>query len=94
MERESVKLLDELSALGMTDEHFRIIHHEGASASISRHRNYCLSIDDFQRNGTNDCVKQRLIWIRRAISKGDYGGPVSNDEFRSLAEDARFEIPR
>ena len=94
MPKETIQLLNELERLGMTDDDFRIIHHQKETATIERHRQYCRDVGSFRANDTNESVRHRLIWIQRAIRKGDYPRPIPRDDFRALAEEAAFEIPR
>ena len=56
---ETVKLLEELKAIGYTDQDFRRIHHM-EWATIAAHLQYCRKVKYFQRSSSNRLVQERL----------------------------------
>lgn len=57
----TLKLLDELESLGLSNDEFAIIHHMGEKASISVHRSYCAGLKGhFRLDAHNAMVCRRL----------------------------------
>ena len=56
MPKETIQLLNELEGLGMTDDDFRIIHHQKGAASIDRRRLYYREEGSFRANAPKQMV--------------------------------------
>lgn len=68
--RESVRVIDELlTRQGLTEEHFRRLHHFGARASLRHHLNYCEGTERFTAH-TNIVVARRLAACLRLRRSG------------------------
>jgi len=95
--RRSVELLDELEALGFTNEAFRRLHHSRVRNwrkpdSISRHRSYCEGRSSFQRDGDAERDQRRLEFVLQKYRAGGFP-PGRLDIFNQLADAAFAEIP-
>jgi len=93
MPRRTIDLLDQLSALGFTDDDFRVIHHM-SDATIARHRNYCKTVGEFETEANNQKVRERLELTLNAFRAGWFRAPAKPGVFRCLAEAAVAEIPK
>ena len=82
----TIALLDELVALGLTDELFRLLHHF-RKETIARHRAYCEKIAEFRPDSTNERVQRRL----RIILDGLKSDPMKS--FLELIKAACAAIP-
>ncbi|MBN9602427.1 MAG: hypothetical protein J0G33_05795 [Afipia felis] len=93
--RETLRLLDELEALGFTSEAFARLHHfrlAGREATIGRHRSYCNKTSTFAADGTNELVQRRLKLVLDSYQQGGFRSGHSA-VFVALAEVAFHEIP-
>ncbi|MBE0702802.1 MAG: hypothetical protein IH582_06485 [Afipia sp.] len=93
--KETLRLLDELEALGFTSEAFAKLHHfrlAGREATIGRHRSYCNKTSAFAADGTNELVQRRLKLVLDSYRQGGFRSGHSA-VFVALAEAAFHEIP-
>ena len=93
--KRSLELLDQLVALGFTDEAFAQLHHfrlKNRRDHIAAHRRYCEKTESFHDDGENERVQLRLELVLRAYRAGGF---KSNDPhvFVALADAAFYEIP-
>jgi hypothetical protein len=72
MPKRTIELLDQLSALGFSDNDFRVIHHFAGEASITGMRGYCDETDSFRNDGTNQRVRERLKIVLAAFAEGGF----------------------
>jgi hypothetical protein len=90
--KRTLALLDTLEKLGFNEEAFRRLHHQGTKrpreATITRHRAYCETTSEFQPDGTNARVQQRLVFVLETYRK-----PDNTRNFIALAEASVREIP-
>jgi hypothetical protein len=93
MPKRTIELLDQLSALGFSDDDFRVIHHM-ANASIRSMRIYCQRIDEFQADGTNQMVRERLELVLALFKAGHFMAPAKPGVFSGLAQSALAEVPK
>src|SRR6266404_5749070 len=73
--RRSIELLDQLEALGFTNDAYRLLHHSRARGwkdSIARHRAYCEKVSSFQRDGDAERDQRRLEFVLRKYVAGAY----------------------
>ena len=89
--RKTVQLLNELAAIGFTDEAFHRLHHMGWP-TISVHRAYCEKRSSFQKDSTNARVERRLEFVFQKYRAGGFP-PGRFDIFNQLADEAAAEIP-
>lgn len=88
----SVRLLDELSEYGFTDEAFTRIHHFDTPVTVKSHRDYCLKAGAFHANSTNALVQRRLECALKAYWGGSFQSQ-SSQVWLALASAALAEIP-
>ena len=93
--KRSLELLDQLEALGFTDEAFQLLHHSrtrGWRDTIARHRSYCKKVSTFQRDGDAERDQRRLEFVLQEYKAGAFK-PGRTDVFAALAERAFQTIP-
>jgi len=93
MPKRTVDLLDQLSALGFSDDDFRIIHHM-SKATISRHQDYCKQRGAFEAAANNKEVRERLELVFNIFRAGWFTAPAKPGVFRGLAQAAVAQIPK
>jgi hypothetical protein len=93
--RRSIEILDQLEAIGFTNEAYQLLHHSrtrGWKDTISRHRAYCEKVSSFQRDGDAERDQRRLEFVLEKYLAGGY--PAGRSEiFETLANRAFEEIP-
>jgi hypothetical protein len=94
MPQRTIELLDQLSALGFTDEDFRVVHHFDRDASIRSMRAYCERRVSFHEDRTNQRVRERLEIVLAAFTAGRFSQPVKAGVFQALCEAAVREVPK
>jgi hypothetical protein len=93
MPRRTVNLLDQLSALGFSDDDFRIMHHM-SDATIARHQDYCKQTGAFEAQANNQKVRERLELVFSTFRAGWFTAPAKPGVFRALAQAAVAQIPK
>jgi hypothetical protein len=93
MPKQTIDMLDQLHALGFSDDDFRIIHHM-SDATINTHRQYCEKVDAFRAGDTNEKVRERIALIHASFVAGHFSEPAKPGVFRGLAEAAVAEIEK
>ena len=93
MPRRTAELLDKLSALGFSDSDFRVLHHQ-SYATVRLMTDYCSTIDDFQPDGTNQRVRERLELVLAAFLGANFSKPAKTGVMALLAQAAVKEIPK
>lgn len=91
--KQTIAYLDELQALGFTDEAFSKIHHfreKREDHSINTHRSYCEKTDSFQDGGNNERVQIRLEIVLNYFKAYHAGNPAM---FIRLADAAYALVP-
>jgi len=88
----SVRLLEELSRYGFTDEAFSRLHHFSTPLTVMSHRDYCLKLDAFQPNSINSLVQRRLECVLKAYWGGSFQSQSSH-LWLALASAALAEVP-
>jgi hypothetical protein len=92
--KQTIQYLDELQALGFTDEAFWRMHHfreKGEHHPIKTHRSYCENIKSafFEDGGTNERVQARLEIILQYFNEYHRDSNI----FDQLADAAYVLIP-
>jgi len=64
----SIRLLEKLSRRGLTNELYRQLHHLDYD-TIKAHIGYCRKIGEFQPDGTNARLQQRLQFVLDQIER-------------------------
>lgn len=93
MPQRTIQLLDQLEALGFTDDDFAIVHHSASGETIHGMRVYCEQTTQFQQGGTNEKVRERLEFVLAAFKGGRYGHPARAGVFEHICEAAVRQIP-
>jgi hypothetical protein len=93
MPKRTIELLDQLCALGFSDDDFRVVHHM-AGATIKTHRHYCQGVSTFKPADTNGKVRERLERILVSFNAGRFSKPAKPSVFRGLAQAAVAEIEK
>jgi hypothetical protein len=94
MPRQTILLLDQLSALGFTDEDFASIHHSPRGETIGGMRRYCEGLlGSFQAGAANEQVRKRLELVLAAFRSSGFSSPAKPGVFRTLCQDAVRQIP-
>jgi len=92
--RRSIEILDQLEAMGFTNEAYQLLHHSRARGwkhTISRHRAYCEKVSSFQHDGDAERDQRRFEFVLEKYLAGGY--PAGRSEiFEALANRA-FEDP-
>lgn len=91
----TLTLLDDLERLGFDDQAFARLHHwraVGKDETIRAFRAYCEKHDDFQADGNNARVAQRLELVLKAYTQGGFTSS-RREVFITLAEAAWLEVP-
>jgi hypothetical protein len=88
----SVRLLDELSGYGLTDEAFSKLHHFDTPVTVKSHRDYCLKTSAFLPNSTNALLQRRLECMLKAYWGGSFKSQ-SSQIWKDLASAVLAEIP-
>jgi len=84
--QDSIRLLENLRARGLTNELYRQLHHLGYD-TISAHIRYCSKTAEFQRDGTNASLQRRLRFVLDEIQR--VHGPSGIVDQRALASAVR-----
>jgi len=94
--KHTLKILEKLKVLGFDDKAFALLHHFPATgkrnATIAGFEQWCRETGEFQPEGSNSRVHQRLELVLNAYSGGGFKSE-SSEIFRALAEAAALEIP-
>jgi hypothetical protein len=97
MPQQTIQLLNQLQALGLTDADFYILHHGtgkwSRQTTIHEMRRYCGTVSEF-KSATNTRVRLRLKLVLEAFVNGDFSRPAPTGVFRRLCEDAVRKIPK
>jgi hypothetical protein len=64
------------------------------NASIRSMRIYCQRIDEFQADGTNQMVQERLELVLDLFKAGHFTEPAKLGVFSGLAQAALAEVPK
>lgn len=91
MPKRTVRLLDKLVALGLSDTVFRSLHHMGVS--ITEHRTYCANRVASFKGPNNPAVCHRLEHMHSEIRERGLTGPVADDLWQQLAQSALSRYP-
>jgi hypothetical protein len=89
--KRTVRLLDELEFLGFNDRAFSLIHHF-PDETIARHRDYCMKVQAFQADGSNERVQRRLELVLRTYWAGGFRSGKA-EVWEALSKAAVAEIP-
>jgi hypothetical protein len=94
MPKRTIRLLEQLSALGFSDSDFCVVHHFPQGETIQNMLTYCRKIGSFRDGSTNERVRRRLQIVLTKFLDGDYPRPAPLGVFRSLCDAAVREIPK
>ena len=86
--RDCRRRIDTLRVVGFKDDAFRLLHHQHGSAA--RFYRYSKGIQQFEEDGNNHRVHQRLKYV--LLSCPD-GAPPKGKSFQTLAEEAFRMMP-
>jgi hypothetical protein len=92
MPQNTIRLLNELTAIGFTDADFQVVHHM-PDVTIARHVAYCEKTSEFRAGSRNMRVQERLRHVLKAFREAGGAGPASPEVFRRLAQNACIAIP-
>ena len=90
MPKETIRLIDKLVPLGLTDDTFKRLHH--LKVTISQHRDHCLGVSSFNRV-TNDDVRDRLDYIYREIIRRGFKDTPPEGLLENLTDEALHRYP-
>jgi len=93
--KDTLKLLDQMEALGFNDDAFWLLHHfrERKHETIGSFRRYCSDHQAFQKNGNNQLVHERLKFVSTCYQELNLS-PGQTQDFVKLAEEAFLVIPK
>src|SRR5271165_1908125 len=89
--KECGETIDALRAIGFFDDGgnaFKQLHHQGGSAT--RFSTYSKSVEQFEEDGNNHRVHQRLMYVLLSCPGG---APPKGKSFQTLAGEAYQQIP-
>jgi hypothetical protein len=94
----TIRLLDELEALGFNDDAFARLHHfwqrpdehPGRRSTINSHRLYCHRTTHFRPDGNNARLQRRLEVVLERYRQGGFDNPSA---FHALADASVALIP-
>ena len=86
--KDCLSTIDTLRGMGFSEDAFRLLHHR--HGSIARFCHYSEGRQQFQDDGNNHRVHQRLMYV---LSSCHNGAPPKGKSFQTLAEEAVRPIP-
>jgi hypothetical protein len=86
--RDCRRTMDTLRVMGFGEDAFRLLHHQ--RGSIARFYSYCGGVQQFEEDGNNHRVHQRLDYVLLSCPAG---APPKGKSFQTLAEEAFRLVP-
>lgn len=88
--KKTLALLDDLGALGFTDEDLQVVHHT-AGVTIDSHKQYCLQTSRFRPGSSNARVQARRAFVLQELraSSADANGMA----MATLLDQAIAKVP-